>query len=232
MAKLLLTVCYILTVQSFGKYQLSGLFVMLLFPVLFYQFAYLRISTCFYKLRMVMPLVCLVGVANPFFDREILYSAGTWNISGGVVSMVALALKGVLCLMMTFLFASTTPAEEICAALRMLHVPRTITSLFLLTVRYSHVLLEQFEIMTESYALRAPGQKGIRINAWGSFLGQLLLRSMDRARELYDAMCLRGYSGNFYYMEKKASLWKSLVAAAILGILMVLARIYNLTALL
>ena len=53
--------------------------------------------------------------------------------------------------------------------------------------------------MTEAYKLRAPGQKGIHISAWGSFLGQLLLRSMDRAQELFDSMQLRGFRGEFFY---------------------------------
>ena len=53
--------------------------------------------------------------------------------------------------------------------------------------------------MTTAYRLRAPGQKGVHISAWGPFLGQLLLRSMDRAQELYGSMLLRGYRGEFPY---------------------------------
>ncbi len=55
--------------------------------------------------------------------------------------------------------------------------------------------------MSDAYALRAPGQKGIQFRAWGSFLGQLLLRSMDRAEELYASMLLRGYHEHFHYAE-------------------------------
>ena len=55
--------------------------------------------------------------------------------------------------------------------------------------------------MSEAYSLRAPGQKGIHISAWGSFLGQLLLRSMDRAEALYHSMLLRGFRGEYYHAE-------------------------------
>ena len=55
--------------------------------------------------------------------------------------------------------------------------------------------------MSDAYHLRAPGQKGIHISAWGSFLGQALLRSMDRAQELYSSMLLRGYEGEFRYAK-------------------------------
>ncbi|MBR1846023.1 MAG: cobalt ECF transporter T component CbiQ, partial [Oscillospiraceae bacterium] len=61
------------------------------------------------------------------------------------------------------------------------------------------VLTEELAVMTDAYHLRAPGQRGIHRSAWGSFLGQLLLRSMDRAEELYASMRLRGYHGAFYY---------------------------------
>ena len=55
--------------------------------------------------------------------------------------------------------------------------------------------------MSDAYALRAPGQKGIHISAWGSFTGQLLLRSMDRAEDLYASMQIRGYHGEFPYAK-------------------------------
>ena len=55
--------------------------------------------------------------------------------------------------------------------------------------------------MTDAYRLRAPGQKGIHYRAWGSFLGQLLLRSMDRSQELYSGMQLRGFHGEFFYAD-------------------------------
>ena len=55
--------------------------------------------------------------------------------------------------------------------------------------------------LDQAYHLRAPGQKGIHISAWGSFLGQLLLRSMDRAQELYSSMQLRGYRQQFHYAD-------------------------------
>jgi cobalt/nickel transport system permease protein len=64
-------------------------------------------------------------------------------------------------------------------------------------------MTEELAVMTDAYHLRAPGQKGIHRSAWGSFLGQLLLRSMDRAQELYSSMLLRGYHHHFHYVKSK-----------------------------
>ena len=63
----------------------------------------------------------------------------------------------------------------------------------LLTYRYIVLLLQEANRISTAYALRAPGQKGIHFRAWGSLLGQLLLRSMDRAQLVYESMLLRGY---------------------------------------
>lgn len=198
-AKLLAAVAYIVTVMSFHKYALSSLVPMLLWPVLLFQISGIPVRTCFYKLRIVLPLVMAVGLFNPFFDRAALLRIGNVAVSGGVVSMLTLMLKGVLCLMASFLLVATTPFDRICAALRSLHVPGMIVTLLLLTYRYVGVMTEELAVMTNAYHLRAPGQKGIHVSAWGSFLGQLLLRSMDRAQELYSSMLLRGYDREFRY---------------------------------
>ena len=86
--------------------------------------------------------------------------------------------------------------------------------------------------MTDAYHLRAPGQKGIHHSAWGSFLGQLLLRSMDRAEELYASMLLRGYRGEFYYAETGTGTGKDILYAVFWCALFAAARCVNLTQLL
>ncbi len=202
-AKLLTAVLYILLVVSFHKYDLSGLSVMLLYPVLLFQLSGIPVHVCFYKLRIVLPLVMAVGLFNPFFDRETLLFLGEVPVSGGIISMLTLMLKGLLCLMVSFLLMATTPIDSLCAALRMLHVPGMLVTMLLLTYRYVGVMTQELAVMTDAYHLRAPGQKGIHISAWGSFLGQLLLRSMDRAQELYGSMLLRGYHDHFHYAPMK-----------------------------
>ena len=81
--------------------------------------------------------------------------------------------------------------------------------------------------MNEAYKLRAPGQKGIHISAWGSFLGQLLLRSMDRAQELYGSMLLRGFQGEFFYADVPKCRFSGVVFAVICPALFLLARWVN-----
>ena len=201
LCKLLVTVCYIVTVVSFPKYDFSGLAVMVLYPVILFQAAGIPVRLCFYRLRIVLPLVCAVGLVNPFLDHTPLLRLGNLVVTGGVVSMLTLMMKGIFSLMASFLLIAATPIDSLCAALRKLHIPSILVTLLLLTYRYIGVMIQEVAVMTEAYKLRAPGQKGIHISAWGSFLGQLLLRSIDRAEELYGSMLLRGFRGEFYYAD-------------------------------
>lgn len=232
LSKLFVTVFYIAVTVSFPKYGLTRLVWMALFPVAGYQLAGLPIRLCFQKLRMVLPLVCAVGLLNPLFDRQIVAQIGGLAVSGGVLSMLTLILKGVFCLLVSFLLMATTTIEEICRALQQLHVPKLLTNLLLLTFRYVGLLLSEVAVMQQAYSLRALGQKGIHISAWGSFLGQLLLRSMDRAQALYESMELRGFRGEFPSAAHGRGSAASWPYALVCPALMLLARYFDLSALL
>lgn len=232
LCKLLVTIAYIAVVVSFDKYDLSGLAAMVFYPILLFEISGIPVRTCFHKLRIVLPLVCAVGLVNPFFDKVPMLRLGSMIVTSGTISMLTLMLKGVFSLMASFLLIATTPIDSLCAALRRIHVPSILTTLLLLTYRYIGVMLEQVAIMTEAYHLRAPGQKGIHISAWGSFLGQLLLRSMDRAEELYHSMQLRGFTGEFYYADVPKMRLSSILYAAACLMLFIVARSVPIAALL
>ena len=227
LCKLAITISYILIVVSFDKYALSALAIMVFYPVVMFQMADIPMRACFYKLRFVLPLVCAVGLANPFMDHTPMVWIGTFLVTGGVISMLTLMVKGCLALLASFLLVATTPIEGLCAALRSIHVPAVLTTLLLLIYRYMGVMMEEASIMMQAYSLRAPGQKGVHISAWGSFLGQLLLRSMDRAQELYNSMVLRGFKGEFYYSDGLACSPGSVLATGVCIVCFLFARFMN-----
>ena len=227
LSKFIVTAVYIFITASFNRYDLTGLLFMVIFPLIGYQFAMIPVSTCFSKIRGVLPLVAAVGVFNPIFDRTVLFWIGGVPVTGGVISMLTLMMKGVFCLMASFLLMATTAVDDLCRAFRQLHIPKVITSLILLTFRYTSVLLDEVSVMTQAYSLRAPGQKGIHISAWGSFLGQLLLRTIDRADELYDAMMLRGFNGEFHYAAGRQNNRFSWLIALITCAAVIVSRLIN-----
>ena len=203
LVKLFLTVFYIVLTVSVSRYNLPGCALMAVYPVVLFIIGEISVIDALRRLRIVLPLVLIVGIFNPFFDREIVVQIGSVPVSGGVLSMFTLMIKAVLTVLASYLLIVTTSIEEICYALRLLHVPQLFVTEVLLIYRYITVLLKEAGRVTQAYQLRAPGQKGIAFRAWGPLLGQMLLRSMDRAEVLYQSMCIRGFRGQFYLSPRK-----------------------------
>lgn len=200
LVKLVLTIIYIVLLVSFHKYDVAGTAGMMVYPIVVFILAELSFTDCLKRLKVVLPFVCFIGILNPFFDKNYIIVSGI-RVSAGVLSMITLIIKGVFSVLASYLLIATTSVDKLCCALRMLHIPRAIVTQFMLMYRYISVLLEETERITQAYVLRAPHQKGIHFKAWGSLVGQLLLRSMDRANEVYDSMRLRGYQGDYGYLR-------------------------------
>lgn len=199
LVKFLLTILYIFIVVSFPKYNVSGLLSMAMYPLILFIVSDLSFKDALHRLRIVLPLVCVVGILNPFFDREVYSTIGSFQVTGGMLSMITLMGKGIFTVLASYILIATTTIEKICYAMRLIHVPKIMVTQILLIYRYIRVLLSEVKRITQAYSLRAPNQKGIHFKAWGSLVGQLLLRSMDRADIVYESMCLRGYNGEFDY---------------------------------
>lgn len=226
LSKLAVTVLYILTVMSFPRHALSELILMIIYPAFVSALSGVSLRLALHKMRYVLPLVMAVGIFQPFFEREIILRIGSVSVSAGVISMLVLMLKGVYCLLASFLLIGTTPADRLFASLRRIHVPQVFVTLLLLTWRYIAVLGEEVSVMMTAYQLRAPDQKGIHWRSWGSFIGQLLLRTMDRAQELYESMLMRGYHGEIL-SEPESFGGKNLIWLLIWTVLFWVLRRYN-----
>ena len=197
LGKLLFSVFYIVSVMSLHKYDLTGALYMAVYPVAGFVLGELSLKQGLYRMRLILPLVIFVGIFNPFFDHTPVMKAGGLMITGGVISMLTLMLKGFYAVLSTYILIATTSVEEICYALRILHVPKVIVMVILLIHRYFGVMAREADRITTAYRLRAPKQKGIHYSAWGTLVGQWLLRSMDRAGIVYESMLLRGFKGEY-----------------------------------
>lgn len=202
LVKFVLTIVYIAVVVSFHKYDVIGLVGMMVYPIAVFMLADLSIRDSLKRLKLVLPLVCFIGILNPIFDHNRIVIGGV-EMSVGILSMLTLILKGAFCVFASYLLIATTTMEKLCYALRMVHIPKIMVNQLMLTYRYITLLLAEVSKVTQAYSLRAPKQKGIHIRAWGSLVGQLLLRSMDRANEVYESMLLRGFSGEYFYLDAK-----------------------------
>ncbi len=221
--KLVVTVLYLFTVTSFHRYDVFGVLSMFVYLFVLFQIADVSFAQCWKRIRFVLPVILFLSFTNPLFDKNQILLGGH-ILSAGWISMVVLWIKGMYCVAAGYLLIATTNMESICYALQCLHVPNILITQLLLTYRYISLLLVQVHRLSQAYALRAPKQKGIQYKAWGSFAGQLLLRSIDRANDVFDSMTLRGYRGSFHYMKNKSrpivkDLWYVLVWALVFYVL-------------
>lgn len=202
LGKLLTCVLYIFLVASIDKYDIIPLILMSVYLVFAFLIGELSLKDGLYRMRLILPLVLFVGIFNPFFDKDIVLYVGNIGISGGVMSMITLFIKGLYSVLSAYILIATTSIDDICYALRVVKVPKIIVIVIMLIYRYFDVMaLEAHRIMT-AYSLRAPSQKGIHYKAWGALVGQWLLRSMDRAEMVYESMLLRGFNGEFSFKKK------------------------------
>ena len=203
LGKLLISVLYIFTVASIGKYDIIHLILLAVYLVFAFVVGELSFREGVYRMRLVLPLVVFVGIFNPFFDREILFYIGGIGVSGGVLSMLTLVIKGFYTVLAAYVLIATTSIDDICYALRCIHVPKVIVIVVMLIYRYFDVMAKEADRIMTAYMLRAPSQKGIHYKAWGTLVGQWLLRSMDRADTVYESMLLRGFTGDFKVQKRK-----------------------------
>jgi len=232
LVKLIVTIAYIWFTVSFGKYDVTGLITMVVYPVALFSLSGVSFGHSIKKLRVILPFVILMGILNPFFNREPRFLLYGLTVTNGMVSGLTLFIKGVLTVLGAYLLIATTRIESVCYALNLLHVPEILVTQILLTYRYITVLLSEANHIFEAYSLRAPFQKGVHYKVWGSLIGQLLFRSIDRATGLYDSMVLRGYNGNFRHSRLSAVRWQDFAYLFVWGAVFAVLRFTSLASLL
>jgi cobalt/nickel transport system permease protein len=107
--------------------------------------------------------------------------------------LAALA-KSNLCVLALLILTWTTPFSELVQVLRRWRMPAILLTTVALMYRYLPVLAEESRRMQRARASRT--FSGRRSLAWGnlsSIIGQLFIRSAERAERIYLAMCARGW---------------------------------------
>lgn len=219
--KLVLTLAYICVLASFGRYEVIGLLPLFLYPVVVILVCDIPLGIILKRVLFLEPFIITAGILNPVLDRNMVELGGL-IVSGGWFTFISMVIKSTLMVTAGFLLIATTGMDDIAKTLSLLKVPSVFVMLFLLTYRYIFVLTDEAGRLIKAYQMRAPGQSGIKIRVWGSMVGQLLLRTYNRAQTIYQSMVLKGYDGRYTSEIGKRikpgdvvyfTLWLSLIAA-------------------
>lgn len=196
--KVALLFAFLLAVISFGRYDVSGLVPMFLYPVAMCALADVPFWKIMRKSAVALPFVAFVGLSNIMFDTAPAFSVAGVAVTYGMVSCASLFLKTLLSVSAALIAISTTELVHMCSAMIAMKIPRVLAVQILLTYRYISVLVTEAGNMLTAYHLRSTLRRGIRLADSGSFVGQLLLRSFARAERIYDAMKCRGFTGDLF----------------------------------
>lgn len=113
---------------------------------------------------------------------------------GGGRVFATIVTKSTLCLLTMILLSNTTPFAELLRVLKRIRVPSLLVTTLALMYRYLFVLLDETDRMRRARQCRTFDRR--RARAWkllGTILGQLFVRSTERAERIYAAMCARGW---------------------------------------
>ena len=73
LVKLVLTIVFLTVTMSFQKYDLTGLLRMGIYPIVLFIVGEISFRDSIRRLRIVLPLVCFVGLFNPIFFRQVIW---------------------------------------------------------------------------------------------------------------------------------------------------------------
>lgn len=210
-AKLVTTLVFIVALVSHGKYEISALLPYALFPLALIALADLPPAYLGKKLLLAAPFALCVGLFNPFFDHSLQGALGGIAISGGWFSFASIMLRFALSVTAALILIATTSFTGVCLALEKLGAPRAFVLQLLFLYRYLFVLVDEGSRLVRARALRSFAGRGHGARVFSHLIGQLLLRTLDRAQRIHLAMLCRGFDGEIRMTRRLAISWPEVV---------------------
>jgi cobalt/nickel transport system permease protein len=201
-AKAVATIAFIAVVMSFPSREVSALTPFLLYPAVLVAAGRIPARYILKKVLIAAPFALVIGIFNPYMDREPVAAAGPFVITGGWLSFASIMLRFVLTVGAALALVACTGMYRLGAGLERLGVPRVFVMQLLFLHRYLFVVADEGSKMLRAVALRSGGRRRLRAGAYGSLVGHLLLRSMDRAERVYRAMAARGFEGEIRVLRR------------------------------
>jgi len=197
--KTVIVIAFVVTVVSTPPYYLSAYVAYAGLLSWAAALARLPLRYVIPRAAAVLPFSVLAALWLPFLGTGAtirpcegwieLSIPGLWLLIG-VIMKSLLGAAALICL------AATTPFAALLDGLRKMGVPVILVDILTLTYRYLFVLVEE-----SSRLRRAAAARGYRAR-WlgqalliGRLIGQLFVRSYERAERVHRAMLLRGYRG-------------------------------------
>ena len=226
-AKVLVTSVFICVVMSFPRHEISSLAPFLLYPVALTSLGRIPLRYIGRKMIIAAPFALIIGIFNPIVDRQPVAAIGPFVITSGWVSFASIMLRFVLTVGAALSLLACTGMNRLGAAMQRLGVPRVFVVQILFLYRYLFVISDHAVRMKRSADMRSAGRP-LRFRVYGSMIGHLLLRAMDRAERVHRAMVARGFNGEMRVLHPPAFRWSDAAFVVVCLLLFLSARVWNL----
>lgn len=193
---LILTSIYLVFILSIPLTKPDHLIWYAIFPILMAPLTDITYSSVFRKSLFVLPFIILIGIFNPILDKDVVFEIGNFEITAGWITFLSLIVRGLLAMQVLIILIHQAGFIEICNALNRLGMPKVLTIQLLMLYRYLRILMEEAVSIHYSVSSRGYGKKSFPIKFWSRMVGNLLFRTVERARHIHQAMISRGFDGN------------------------------------
>lgn len=153
-----------------------------------------------------------VSIFIPFANKGnilLKYNLNLFNITitdNGVTIFFTVLLKSFISIFILSALVISTSDNELLHGLRKIHVPAILVTIIFIMYRYFFVIKEESYTGQLAIKSRIFKKSYKTLNKRLAFLaGNLLIKSFDRAENIYKSMESRGFDGNFYLTEKNES---------------------------
>ena len=214
-AKILATAAFVLVVMSFPRYEVSALMPLFVYPFVLIAAANLPAGYLLKKVAVAAPFALFVGMFNPLLDREPMGTIGCVTISGGWFSFASIMVRFTLTVGAALALVASTGIHRLCAGLEMLGVPSPFVVQLLFLYRYFFVIGDEGIRMLRAVEMRSAGARALPLRTYGTLIGHLLMRSMDRAQRIYRSMVSRGFEGEVRLLRRQAPAWGDVAFACV-----------------
>ncbi len=111
---------------------------------------------------------------------------------------ILISVRSILSILLLLVLVSTTRFDRIIKTLEKWRIPAVLLTILSFMYRYIFLLVDEIEKMARSVRLRsAHKHKYLIFRSYISMAGMLFIKSFDRAERVFQAMEMRGYSGNW-----------------------------------
>ncbi|WP_454915910.1 cobalt ECF transporter T component CbiQ [Xanthobacter sediminis] len=172
------------------------------------------------RMLHVEGFMLLLFLTLPFtVEGPTVAKIGPLAVSGVGLSRAALiALKASACVLVIAALLGNLDPARLGAALHALNIPERFSRLFVMTARYVALIRDEARRLGDSMRARGFRPRSTRHTwrSYGNLVGMILVRALDRAERVEEAMLCRGYTGRFPYAAFSAPPHRDWIAFALI----------------